>query len=112
MNMTRSRQTLLTGFATTFLLIASQPAVADDGEWALRMCSVIDGMGAQTKCEVVAPQHAVDVTTDTTVVDAAQICAAYSGMLDALASMMSARWKMRIFSNETPDIPAAVCDIG
>ena len=94
------------------LAIASQTAIADDAENALRMCSVIDAMGAQTECAVTESEHAVDVTIDTTAVDAAQFCAAYSEMLDALASMMSGDWKMRIFSNDTPDVPAAVCDLG
>ncbi len=112
MNMTQFRQRLLTGSVITLLVIASQPAIADDVENAIRMCSVIDGMGAQTECAVTESEHAVDVTIDTTAVDAAQFCAAYSGMLDALASMMSGDWKMRIFSDDTPDTPAAVCDLG
>ena len=112
MTMTQFRQKLLSGLVTSLLVTVSQPAVADDMEWAMRMCSVIDGMGAQTKCVVTAAEHAVDVTIDTTAVDATQICAAYSEMLDALASMMSGDWTMRIFSNNSPDTPAAVCDLG
>ena len=112
MNMIQFRQRPLTGLVTSLLLVASQSAVADDIEWATRMCSVIDGMGAQTKCEVSASEHAVDVTIDTTAVDAAEFCTAYSGMLDAMASMLSADWKMRIFSNENADTPAAICDLG
>lgn len=112
MNMTQFRQKLFTGLVTTVLVTVSQPAVSDDVEWAMRMCSVIDGMGAQTKCGVTESERAVDVTIDTTSVDVAQFCAAYSGMLEALASMMSAGWKMRIFSNEAPDTPAAVCNLG
>ena len=112
MTMTQFRQWLLKALATTILAITSQAAVADDVEWAVRMCSVIDDMGAQTKCAVAASEHAVDVTIDTTAVDAARFCTTFSEMLDALASMMSAGWKMRIFSIENPDTPAAVCDLG
>ncbi len=112
MNMAQFRQKLFTGLVIAVLVTASQPAVSDDLEWAMRMCSVIAGMRAQTKCEVTESEHAVDVTIDTTAVDVAQFCAAYSGMLEALASMMSAGWKMRIFSNEAPDTPAAACDLG
>jgi hypothetical protein len=112
MNMTRFRKTLLTAFATTILVIASQTAVADDVEWAMRMCSVIDDMGAPTECAVTSSEKAIDVTIDTSAVDAAQSCAAYSEMLEMLASMMSTSWKIRIFSDETPDTPAAVCDLG
>jgi hypothetical protein len=112
MNMTQFRQRLLAGFAITLLVIASRPAVADDVEWAMRMCSVINGMGAQATCAVTASENAVDVTIDTTAVDPAQFCAAYSEMLGALASMMTASWKIRVFSDETPDTPAAVCDLG
>ena len=112
MNVTQFRQRLLTGFATALLVIAAQPAVADDVEWAKRMCGVIDGMGAQTKCAVTAAENAVDVTIDTTDVDAQEFCAAYSGMLEALASMMSADWKLRIFSDKNAEIPAATCDLG
>jgi hypothetical protein len=109
---TQYRQTLLTGIAIMSLVMASQSAVGDDVEWATRMCSVVDGMGAQTKCAVSASERAVDVTIDTTEVDAEQFCTAYSGMLDALASMLSADWKLRIFSNRSPETPAAVCDLG
>ena len=109
---TQLRQRVSKGFAITSLVIASQSAVGDDVEWAKRMCSVVDGMGAQTKCAVTASEHAIDVTIDTSAVDAAQFCTAYSGMLDALASMMSADWKLRVFSNESPETPAAVCDLG
>jgi hypothetical protein len=112
MNITQFREKLLTGSAIALLVMASQPAIADDVDNAKRMCSVIDGMGAQTKCAVTESEQAVDVTIDTNAVDAAQFCAAYSEMLDALASMMSGDWKMRIFSNESPDTPAAVCDLG
>ena len=103
---------LLTGVVITSLVIASQSAVGDDVEWAKRMCSVVDGMGAQTKCAVTASEHAVDVTIDTTDVDAERFCTAYSEMLDAVASMLTADWKMRIYSKESPETPAAVCDLG
>ena len=108
----RFRQMLSVGLVTMLLVINSQPAVADDVEWATRMCSVINGMGGEAKCAVTSSEYAVDVTIDTTVVDAAQFCATFSEMLDAMASMLSADWKMRVFSNESPDSPAAICDLG
>jgi len=52
------------------------------------------------------------VTIDTTDVDAERFCAAFSEMLEALASMMSADWKLRIFSDKDADNPAATCDLG
>ena len=112
MKMTRFRQGLLTGLVTTILVFASQSTVADDVEWATRMCSVIDGMGGEAKCAVTSSEYAVDVTIDTTVVDAAKFCATFSEMLDAMASMLSTDWKMRVFSNDSPDSPAAICDLG
>lgn len=112
MNTSKFRQWLFNGAVTTILAIGSQSAIADDVENAKRMCSVVDGMGAQTECAVTESENAVDVTIDTTAVDAAQFCAAYSEMLGALASMMSGDWKLRIFSNDTADTPAAICDLG
>jgi hypothetical protein len=111
MNKTQFRRLLMTGLAISLLVIAAQPAVADDVEWAERMCSVVDGMGAPTKCAVTAAENAVDVTIDTEDVDAEEFCAAYSGMLEALASMMSADWKLRIFSDKNTDTPEATCDL-
>ncbi len=97
-----------------FLLITavfSQVAAADDVEDVQRVCTVIDSMGANVECAVNESKYAVDVTAGASIDDAAQFCTAFSGMVEALTSTLSDSWKMRIFTPQNGDTPAAVCDL-
>jgi hypothetical protein len=111
MNMTQCRQRLLMVAAVAPLALFSQIAVGDDGEYEQRICTVIDSMGAAVECVVNESEHAVDVSAGESVADAAQFCTAFSGMVEALTSRLSGSWKVRIFTPESNDTPAAVCDL-
>ncbi len=109
MKMTRFRQRLLIVAAVrTF----SEMAIGDDAEDTQRMCTVIDSMGSTIKCAVNASERAIDLTADTAAVDAMQLCTSFSGMVAALTHNLSNDWKMRVFSDQDSDTPAAVCELG
>jgi len=111
MRKTRHLQRLLMVTAVASLTLFSQIAVGDDVEDAQRMCAVIDSMGATVECVVNEPEHAVDITAGESVADPARFCTAFSGMVEALTTTLSNRWKMRIFTPESKDAPTAVCDL-
>ncbi len=110
--MTQFRQRLL--ILTTLMSVAafSEIAVGDDAEDTQRICMVVDSMGSSVKCAVNESEHAVDLTADTTAVDAMQLCTSFSGMVEATTHALSDHWKMRVFSDQDSDTPAAVCDLG
>lgn len=87
-------------------------ATADEIENAQRMCGAIDAMGADVECAINVTDRAVEVTADTTQVDAMQLCTSFSGMLTPLASMLADKWTMRVFATGTKDEPEVSCDIG
>jgi len=76
------------------------------------MCAVVDAMGAAIECAINASERAVEVTADTTQVEAKELCTAFSGILAPLASMLSDKWTLRVFSNVNADTPRAACDLG
>jgi len=112
MNVTHFRQRLLLVAAVVSVVALSEVAVGNDAEDAQRICVVVDSMGSAVKCAVNASESTVDLTADTTVVDAMQLCTSFSGMVEALTHALSDRWKMRVFSDQNSDTPAAICDLG
>ena len=98
--------------AAASLLLYSCSSAGDDLEYAQRMCSVIDSMGAAIECAVTESEHAIDVTADTTAVDASNLCTSFSGMLEALTHTLTNKWQMRVFSDQDSESPEAVCDLG
>jgi len=87
-------------------------AFADDVETAGMVCSVYDSMGASLTCAVSAADKAVDVTIESSDVDPATTCAGFGSSMVHLAQMFSTKWKLRIFTPDSGDVPAAVCDLG
>jgi hypothetical protein len=112
MKKTHIRQRLFIVVAVASVAALSGVAVGDDAEDTQRICSVINGMGSSIKCAVNESEHAVDLTADTTAVDATQLCTTFAEMVAALTHNLSDQWKMRVFSDQDSDAPAAVCDLG
>ena len=112
MKMTHFRRRLLIVAAVASVAACSENAATDDAEDAQRICSVIDSMGSAVKCAVNESEHAIDLTADTTEVDTTQFCTSFAGMVEALTHTLSDQWKMRVFSDQDSDAPAAVCDLG
>jgi hypothetical protein len=106
MNTTLVKRQLLIAAA---LSVFSQFAVGNEEEDAQRVCTVIDSMGAAIECAVNASEDSVDISADTT--DAEQMCTAFSEMVVALTGTLSNDWKMRIFTPQSNDTPAAVCEL-
>ncbi len=109
--MFRYRQWFLMVAAAAPLALISQIAVGDDLEDARRVCTVVDSMGSSIRCTVNESAHAVDLTADTTQVDATELCTAFSGMVVAVTTNLPDIWKMRVFSDQGSGTPAAVCDL-
>ena len=112
MKMTHFRQRLLLVAAVVSVSAFSEIAAGDDAEDTQRICSVIDSMGSSVKCAVNESEHAIDLTADTTAVDAMQLCTSFAGMVAAMTQDLSDHWKLRVFSDQDSDAPAAVCDPG
>jgi hypothetical protein len=110
--MTHFRQRLLIVVAVSSIALFSGIAVGDDAEDAQRICAVVDAMGPSVKCEVNESEHAVDLTADTTAVDAIQLCTSFAGMVEALTHNLSDDWNMRVFPEQNSDTPMAICDLG
>ncbi len=99
-----------TGFmATSALVLFFQTAVASDEESALRVCTVINSMGAAVECRVNESEHAVDLVVGDEVADAADFCSTFSEMVAMVTTTMSDDWQMRMYTPENGDTPAAVC---
>ena len=109
MKMTHFRQRLLIVAAVAPAAAFSEIAVGDDTEDTQRICSVIDSMGSSVKCAVNESEHAIDLTADTTAVDAMQLCTSFAGMVEAMTQNLSDHWKIRVFSDQDSDAPAAAC---
>jgi hypothetical protein len=112
MKKTHIRQRLLILAVVASVAAFSGIAVGDDAEDTQRICSVINGMGSSIKCAVNESEHAVDLTADTTAVDAVQLCTTFAEMVATLTHNLSDHWKMRVFSDQDSDAPVAVCDLG
>lgn len=112
MKMTHFRRRLMIVVAIVSVAAFSEVAAGDDAEDAQRACSVIDSMGSSVKCAVEESEHAIDLTADTSAVDAMQLCTSFAGMVAAMTQTLSAHWKFRVFSDQDSDVPAAVCDLG
>lgn len=112
MKVTQFRKRLLIVATMVSVAACSELAVGDDVEDMQRVCAVIDSMGSSAKCAVNESEYAVDLTADTTAVDAMQLCTSFAGMVEAMTQSLSNHWTMRVFSNQDGDTPAAVCDLG
>ena len=110
MKMTHFRRLLLIVAAIVSVAACSENAAGDDAEDTQRICSVIDSMGSSVTCAVNESEYAIDLTADTTAVDAMQLCTSFAGMVEAMTHNLSGQWKMRVFSDQDSDTPAAVCD--
>jgi hypothetical protein len=111
MKMTHFGQRLLLVAAVASVAACSEIAAGDDAEDTQRVCSVIDSMGSSVKCSVNESEHAIDLTADTTAVDAMQLCTSFAGMVAAMTETLSDHWKFRVFSDQDSDTPVAVCDL-
>jgi len=112
LDMTHFRHRLLIITAVLPVTTYSAVAVGDDAEDTQRICAVVDAMGSSVKCAVSESEHAVDLTADTTAVDAMQLCISFAGMVEAMTHTLSDHWTMRVFSEQNSDTPVAVCDLG
>jgi hypothetical protein len=110
--MTHFRQRLSIVAAVSSIALFSGIAVGDDAEDTQRICAVVDAMGSSVKCAVNESEHAVDLTADTSAVDAMQLCTSFAGMVEAMTHTLSDHWRMRVFSLQNSDTPVAVCDLG
>lgn len=97
--------------AALALALVYQPAIADETEDAQRVCSVIESMGANIECRINAVESAADVTAGENPTDADQLCTSMSGMAAMLTTTLTRKWIMRIFTPDSGDAPAAVCDL-
>jgi len=93
------------------LVLLSGCAAGEDTEDAERVCVVINSMGSAATCAVNESESAVDVTVSESVDDPAQFCTTFVGMVAMVTTTMSDDWTMRIFTPESGDAPAAVCDL-
>ena len=62
------------------IALFSGVAVGDDAEDTQRICAVVDAMGSGVKWAINESEHAVDLTADTSAVDAMQLCTSVAGM--------------------------------
>jgi hypothetical protein len=95
--------------ATSVLAFCFQSATASDEESALHVCTVINSMGAAVECKVSESERAVDLMVGDEVADAAEFCSNFSEMVAMVTTTMSDDWKMRMYTPEKGDTPAAVC---
>jgi len=101
-------QRLIVAIAFT---VVSQFSIGDEVDDAQRVCTVIESMGAAVECQINGSERAVEVTSSENVADATQFCNSFSGMTAVLSQTLSSDWKMRIFTPQSGDTPAAVCDL-
>ena len=94
------------------LTLVPPSALADDVETAQMVCTVFDSMGASLTCAVSAADNAVDLTLESSDVDPATTCTGFGSSMVHLAQMFSTKWNLRIFTPDSGNEPAAVCDLG
>lgn len=86
-------------------------ASADVIDDAYRLCKAMESTAVTTQCEVKGWGSTVDVTIDTSGVEARKICIGAADMMAQKTRTFNGKWKLRIFSPYSGDRPIAVCTL-
>lgn len=106
---------LVAGIAIVGVALMARPASADPASSvnnAYRLCAVFDQMGLLSdKCSVSGWSSAVDISVDTTAIEAHKICAMSANFAHQHGIAFDGGWQLRIYSPFSAGNTVAVCSL-